>query len=252
MIYGLYLSATGITTASHQQDVIANNIANAETGGFKRTLSLMEQRQVESKVAQAMGLHHDVLDNIGGGQLLAPTHVDFTQGDVEQSTNNFDTAILGSGFIAVQERGQLHLTRAGSLMLDRQGNLITMQGHPVLSVDRQPIKITGYKQHELHISEDGAIKYGQETLARIALLESTNPQLLKPVGGSLFKPVGDAQLVPAKGKLQSYMTERANVDPTIELTRLMEAQRLLEANANMIKYQDQTLGRLVTEVGKIG
>lgn len=252
MIYGLYLSATGIQTASHQQDVIANNIANAETGGFKRTMALMEQRQVESKVARTMGLDHDLLDNIGGGQLLAPTYIDFTQGEVEQSANNFDTAVLGSGFIAVQDQGELRLTRSGSMMIDHQGNLITMQGHQVLDADKKPIKLQGYLQQELHIADDGTIKRGPDAIAKIGLFESNKPQLLKPIGGSMFKPVGDAQLVPAKGRLQGNMLERANVDPTIELTRLMEAQRLLEANANMIKYQDQTLGKLVTEVGKIG
>jgi len=252
VIYGLYLSATGIATASHQQDVIANNIANAETGGFKRTMAVMEQRRVESQVMQAAGLANPLFDKIGGGQLHAPTYVDFSQGEVEQSSNNFDTAVLGDGFIAVQDKGELRLTRAGSMMLDREGNLITLQGHKVLGTDKNPIKINGYQQHELSIGEDGTITHNNEALAKIGLLDSPTPQLLKPVGQSLLKPVGDAQLVPASGKLMRNMSERANVDPTIELTRLMEAQRLLETNANMIKYQDATLGKLVSEVGKIG
>ena len=151
----------------------------------------------------------------------------------------------------LRQDGELRLTRAGAMMIDRHGNLITAQGHQVVDAQQRPIKLTGFTQGQLQIDTDGSIYAGQDAVAKIGLFESTDPQLLKPIGGNLFKPVGDAKLVPASGRLQANMIERANVDPTVELTRLMETQRLLEANANMIKYQDQALGRLVTEVGKI-
>jgi len=253
MIYGLYLSATGVITTSHQQDVIANNLANAETSGFKRNLALQQQRQVESQVLRTAGVRNPLLDSIGGGQLLAPTYTDFTQGSLESSSSNFDTAVIGSGFIGVRDaNNEMRLTRNGAMMLDRNGKLITAQGHSVVDTDKNPIRIQGYQQSQLSIGKDGTISAGQLVLNKIGLFDATDPQALKPVGQNLIKLTGDqASLVPAKGSLQAFVTERANVDPTTELTRLMETQRLLEANANMIKYQDQTLGKLVSEVGKI-
>ena len=253
MIYGLYLSATGMVTNSHQQDVIANNLANSDTNGFKRSMAMLEARRVEAQVTRARGDSHALLDNLGGGQLLAPTYVDFTQGPIEQTGNPLDTAMSGEGFLAVKDgQGEDRLTRAGALMLDREGHLITAQGHQVLDRNRQPIVMENVPQRELSIGSHGEIRRGQETLANIGLFESSDPKNLRPVGENLLALTGDARMIPARGQLLGGMLEQSNVDPATELTRLMETQRLLEANANMIKYQDTTLSKLVNEVGKIG
>jgi flagellar basal-body rod protein FlgF len=251
MIYGMYLSATGLITASHQQDVIANNLANAETGGFKRQLEIQTQRQVESKVAQSLGQGNSLLDNIGGGQLTGPTYTDFTAGDLEDTANNFDTAITGQGFFAVKDGDQTRLTRNGSLMIDKQGHLITTAGQQVLDSKRQPITLSGFAQSQLRIETDGSIKSGRDTIAQIGLFQPDNPQSLHAVGRNMYGFGTDTKLNPADARLQHNMLEKANVDPTTELTRLMESQRLLEANANMIRYQDQSLSRAVNDVGKI-
>jgi flagellar basal body rod protein FlgG len=252
MIFGMYLSATGMMTASHQQDVLANNLANAETSGFKRSMAVFEQRLVEARAMRSAGMSHPLLDNIGGGQLLSPTHIDLSQGAMEASSNGFDVAMSGPGFVGVKVGNETHLTRAGELMINRDGELITAQGHRVVNDQKQPIQLGAYRQHELTIHQDGSIKRGQDTIARIGLFDSSDPKALKNMGENLLKVTGDAQMVAAKGSLMSGYTERSNVDPAIELTRLMETQRQLEANANMIKFQDTTLGKLVNEIGKIG
>jgi len=251
MIYGMYLSATGLITASHQQDVIANNLANAETGGFKRQLEIQSQRQVESKVAQSLGQANPLLDNIGGGQMTGPTFTDFTAGDMEDTANNFDTAITGQGFFAVKDGDQTRLTRNGSLMINRQGNLITTAGQEVLDTKQQPIQLGGYAQSQLRIESDGSIKNHGDTVAQIGLFQPNDPQSLKPIGRNMYAMAKDTKLSPANTQLQHNMVEKANVDPTTELTRLMESQRLLETNANMIRIQDQSLSHAVNDIGKI-
>lgn len=253
MIYGMYLSATGVVTASHQQDVLSNNLANAETSGFKRALALTRQRDVESAALRNAGMRNDLLDRIGGGQLLSPTAIDFSQGAIEQSSNPLDTSISGDGFLGVRDAsGELRLTRAGEMMINRQGELITAQGHKVLDTNKQPIKLENVNQRELAIGTNGEIRRGPETLATIGLFDTADRSALRPIGQNLLALTGDAQLTPAKGKLLSGTTESSNVDPATELTRLMETQRLLEANTNMIKFQDASLAKLVNEVGKIG
>ncbi|MGN6505830.1 MAG: flagellar hook-basal body protein [Tepidisphaeraceae bacterium] len=251
MIYGLYLSATGVITSSHQQDVIANNLANAETSGFKRELSLQEQRRVESQALHAADASNPTLDNIGGGELLAPSYIDQSQGQMEVSSNSFDTAIVGSGYLAVRDGDTTRYTRNGQFMIDHSGNLVTSVGQPVLDVQKKPINLAGFTQQELKINPDGSIQNGQDTLAQIGMFEPTDPQSIKPHGANLFSTTDATQMVPAKGKLMRNMKEGSNVDPTKELTRLMETQRLLEANANFIKTQDATLAKAVTDVGKI-
>src|SRR2546421_5208905 len=106
MIYGLYQSATGVLTNSYRQDVIANNIANSETVGFKKDLALFQQRPTE---AQARGLRHatnPLLEALGGGILASPTAMNPEQGDLENTGNNLDVAIQGSGYFKVNDNGQ--------------------------------------------------------------------------------------------------------------------------------------------------
>src|SRR6185503_11059153 len=101
MIYGLYLSATGVLANSYRQDVIANNLANSETVGFKRHLAVFQQRPPESQELGRTDLSDSMLDHIGGGFLLSPTMVDTTQGELETTGNNLDAAIVGKGYFAV-------------------------------------------------------------------------------------------------------------------------------------------------------
>src|SRR3954469_11718253 len=121
MIYGLYLSATGVMTSSYRQDVIANNLANSETVGFKRDLALFQERRTEAQ----SGSNHSCwsnpdLENLGGGLLATPTAVDDKQGELEPTGNNLDVAILGRGYFSVDAgaRGRM-LTRDGQFMVNR-------------------------------------------------------------------------------------------------------------------------------------
>ncbi len=253
MIYGLYLSATGVLTNSYRQDVIANNIANSETVGFKRDLALFHERLTEAQ-ENRLGPRHSnpLLEKLGGGLLASPTFVDSNQGEFEPTGNNLDVAIQGSGFFAVDDHGQKRLTRNGQFSVNRDGHLILSNGsgQKVLDVEGDPILLDPTRQ--LAIARDGQITQDETPVARIGLFEVPNPGDLRKEGGTLLSYEDIDSLRPATGTLRSEFIERANVDPASELALLMDAQRQLEANANMIRYQDQTLGRLVNDVGKIG
>jgi flagellar basal-body rod protein FlgF len=99
MLYGLYLSAAGVMTNSYRQDVIANNIANAETVGFKRDLALFQERRTErDERGLSPARSNALLESLGGGVFASPTLVDRTQGELEPSSNNLDVAIVGQGY----------------------------------------------------------------------------------------------------------------------------------------------------------
>src|SRR5689334_23249319 len=114
MLYGLYLSAAGVMTSSYRQDVIANNIANSETVGFKRDLALFQQRRT---AMQEMGLSpsrsNALMEALGGGVFASPTLLDRTQGDLEQTGSPLDVAINGQGYYKVSHGDQTALTRDG-------------------------------------------------------------------------------------------------------------------------------------------
>jgi flagellar basal-body rod protein FlgF len=253
MIYGLYLSATGIMTNSHRQDVIANNLANAETVGFKRSLALFQQRRTEAQQSGKSDESDPIMEKIGGGLLVAPTSYDQTQGSLEATSNNLDVAVHGSGYFTVQSGNDVRLTRNGQFMTDREGWLIQADGsaNRVLDADGKPIQIKGVPDSQISIDKDGTINANSQPVARLGLVDVPDKQLLMQQGGTLMSYPNMKQLTPASGQLQGGMLERSNVDPTTELTQLIDAQRQLEANANMLRMQDLTLSRTVNDVGKI-
>jgi flagellar basal-body rod protein FlgG len=254
MNYGLYLSATGVLANTYRQDVIANNLANSETVGFKRHLATFQERPVESQFDGRPDLSNPMLDNIGGGFLVSPTQIDSTQGEFESTGNSLDAAIFGKGFFAVQSKGKTQLTRAGSFMLNKDGELImsNAQGQRVLGQDGQPIALPGVAASQLRVEQDGQITNNGKPVAQLGLFDVPDPSQLVKDGQSTFDyPNLQNAMKPADAQVHGGFVERSNVDPTTELTQLMECQRQLEANANMIRYQDSSLSKLVNEVGKI-
>lgn len=251
MLYGLYLSATGVITSSHRQDVVANNLANSESVGFKRDVATFRQRLTEASARGTPGLSNPMLEMLGGGTFAQPTLVDSRQGELEPTGNPMDVAIQGDGYFAVIDRGQSRLTRNGQFVVDRKGRLTLSngEGQPVLDPKGKPITLA--PGLPTSISNDGVITQAGQLAGRIGVFDVPERSKLIKQGGTLLSHPGQT-LVPATGTLRSEFVERANVDPATELADLMDAQRQLEANANMIRYQDQTLGRLVNEVGKIG
>src|ERR1700683_4410302 len=125
MIYGMYLSATGVLTNSYRQDVIANNIANSETAGFKRDLAQVRQRATAASERGGIGFSSDpLMANIDSGMFMSPTSIDMTAGEYEPTGNNLDVAIQGDGYFAVQKNGQTHVTRNGQFLINRDGQLV--------------------------------------------------------------------------------------------------------------------------------
>ena len=250
MLYGLYLSATGVITSSYKQDVIANNLANSESVGFKRDVPTFQERLTEASHRGRPGLSNRMLENLGGGILAAPTLVDTRQGELEPTGNAMDVAIEGDGYFAVKDKGQSRLTRNGQFTVDRKGRMVLSngEGQPVLDPKGKPIQLL--PNIPAVIGSDGTITQGGVVSGRVGVFDVKDRSQLVKRGGTLIAHTGQT-LIPATGSLRSEFVERANVDPATELAALMDTQRQLEANANMIRYQDQTLGKLVNEVGKI-
>jgi len=254
MIYGLYLSAAGVMSSSYRQDVIANNLANSETIGFKRDLPLFQERLTAAQ--ESRGAHHSdpLLEGLGGGLLASPSMVDTSSGDLENTGNPLDVAIQGTGFFAVANPGQpdqARLTRNGRFILDRQGNLVLsdMSGHKVLDATGNEIHIAA--GGKFTVTTTGTILRNGQPVAKLGVFDVPHPEKLAKAGGTLLNYPDASELTPSNAVVRGETIERSNVDPTIEMAELMDAQRQLEANANMIHYQDSTLQLLCNSVGKI-
>jgi flagellar basal body rod protein FlgG len=252
MIYGLYLSASGVMTNSYRQDVIANNIANSETVGFKKDLAILQQRSTAAQELGQQSQTNPLLENIGGGLLAARLAVDTRPGEFEPTGNNMDLALEGNGFLAVGSGKKMHLTRNGQLILNRNGALALSNdpAQTVLDDKRVPITLDGTQP--INIASDGTITQAGKIVAHIGFFDTGDPEALQKDGGTLLSIPEGATLTQASPTVRTGFVERSNVDPATELTELMDTQRQLEANANMIHIQDETLDKLVNDVGKIG
>jgi flagellar basal-body rod protein FlgF/flagellar basal-body rod protein FlgG len=249
MPYGLYISAEGALAQSRRMEVVANNLANVETIGFKRQLAGFQARYTE---AAERGLDlpgNGTLADLGGGVMFKSAKTDYSMGPVQHTRNPSDLAINGDGFFVVQKGGQNMLTRAGNFVFDANGVLVTPQGYPVLSESSTPLTIDPEAgpwtfQPDGTLVQDGDV----QTLA-IVMPQSKGD--LAHASENLFLPLGPTRLIPPELRsVQRQMIELSGVKPTQEMMEMIETSRAFEANVNMIRNQDQMIGNLVSRVLK--
>ncbi len=251
MLYGLWLSAGGLQVNQHRQAVIANNLANLNTTGFKRDLAIFRERLIEAERGLgAMRFRNDLLDDMSGGTWLKPTATDYTQAPLLQG-GPLDVAIQGDGFFTIQDGQETRYTRDGRFTLDPNGNLVTVAGgHAVLDRAGQPIHVGEARPEGIRIESAGRISIGDREVATLGVVDFADRSLLQKVGQNLFDG-RNAEASPATGRLVQGFTEASGVEPTTELVQMIEAARLYQMNATMISYQDGMLGRTVNDVGRV-
>ncbi|MGD9128344.1 MAG: flagellar hook basal-body protein, partial [Planctomycetia bacterium] len=159
MSYGLYISAEGANAQSRRLEVIANNLANIDTVGFKKDLAVCQARFAEG-VQEGLELPWmGGLVDQGGGIKLKQTATDFSEGRLKETHRKLDMAIQGEGFFQIQKDGETYLTRAGNFDLTSDGQLVTAQGYPVLNNEGTPIRIDP-TEGEWQINDQGMIDQG--------------------------------------------------------------------------------------------
>jgi flagellar basal-body rod protein FlgG len=253
MIRALNTAASGMTAQQLNVDTIANNLANANTAGFKMRRAqfqdLVYQTMVQPGAAAGQQTTLPSGLQLGLGTRAGSNEIIFTQGAIASTGNPLDLAIQGNGFLQIrQASGALAYTRAGSFQLDRNGNMVTPNGD---ALDPQ-ITIPATSQN-VTIAQDGTVSYtlaGQtaaQKAGQIQLANFQNPGGLNSVGNNLYLPTdasGDAQVGIAGGQeglgtLQQGYTEASNVDVVGEFVNLIESQRAYEANSRVVKAADE-------------
>lgn len=245
MLYGMYLSTGGMMQLRHRLDVIANNMANVETTGFKRDQVFFKTRAAESAKSPGLARYGSaLLQGIGGGALVSPTLTEFAQGEVEMTGNKLDVCLKGQGFLEVRVGNETRYTRDGHLTLDKDGLLITADdGYPVLNGDGQPIQVD--PSQDIVIKADGQICQNGTPVAQLKVVQFDHLQALKKVGDNLYVNEAKAASHAAPANLIVGALERSSVDPVTELVAMIETQRAYEANAQMIRLQDGMLGTVI-------
>lgn len=252
MIYGIYQSAAGLQVNQYRQSVLANNLANLDTPGFKHDLTIIREREVESREGLADRSWTDpMLDRMTGGSLVAPTFTDFDQGNIERTGQPLDAAIQGDGFFTVLDGDEVRYTRDGRFVVNDQGELVTAAGHrPVLNESGSPIVVTPDAAEHVTIEANGEIRAGAQGFGRVGIVAFDDNENLVKVGGNLFQAVG-VEPQPRETQLRTRAYETSTVDPTASMVSMIEVTRAYELNATLIGLADSSLARAVNDIARL-
>lgn len=257
MIRSLWIAKTGLDAQQLNIDVVANNLANVSTTGFKRSRAVFEDllyqtlRQPGAKSSQQSEIPSGL--QLGTGVRPIATERIFTQGNLTQTGNPLDLAINGNGFFQITlPDGTTAYTRDGSFQINSQGQLVTASGYtvaPAITIPANTLSIT--------VSPDGIISVQQAgnptpvQVGQLQLASFINPAGLQSMGGNLYletaasgAPSTNTPGTNGLGVLNQGYLETSNVNVAEELVKMIEAQRAFELNSRAITASDQMLQRL--------
>jgi flagellar basal-body rod protein FlgF len=250
MIRGLYTTAAGLATAQLRLGVVSNNIANAQTPGYKQDQlpddlgkSLDLQRLATNAQGQAIG-------SITLGPQVGLSHLDLTAGPMQATSNPLDLAIGGSGFFATQAAdGTTRYTRDGGFHQDVDGALRARDGSAVLDANGQPISLPA--NSDVAVAADGTITADGNQVAQLRIVDfAPGAQLNKAGSGMFTAPAGVAPQATNGAQLYQGYLEASNVDMTESMVATMGLVRAYETNQKLLQMQDETLKSAVNDVGK--
>jgi flagellar basal-body rod protein FlgG len=253
MLRSLNVAATGMVAQETQLDTISNNLANANTVGFKSQHAEFEDllyQNVRTAGPTDGGNMAPTSTQVGTGSRVVSIARSWAQGAMQQTGNPLDLAIEGNGFFAVtQLNGEPAYTRAGTLKLDSQGRITTSDGLPV-----QPQITVPVDAISLTIGSDGTVTATQPnqkaptTLGQLQITTFPNPDGFNDLGHNLFEataasgqPVTGVPGIDGRGTILQGATEASNVEVVNEMVNLISAQRGYEMNSKVVAAADEML-----------
>ncbi len=259
MFRSLNVAATGMVAQETKLDTIANNLANANTAGYKRQDAEFEDllyQNVRAATPNAMGGAAPAGTQVGSGVRVVTTSRAFAQGSLQQTGNPLDIAIEGAGFLSVSRpSGEIAYTRAGNLKVDGQGRLCTNDGLAVEPPITIPTDATS-----VSIAADGtvsALSAGQRAptqLGQLQIITFPNPNGLTALGHNLYnatqasgEPIPGQPGTEGRGTILQGALEGSNVEMVSEMVNLIRTQRAYEINSKVISAADDML-RNATQV----
>ncbi len=267
MSKGIYSALSGAMAQSHQLDTIAQNIANANTPGFKsdkntfkEELALLERSPDVNTVPRTTASVASFYDMQGTAKSFVDvdgTFTDYSQGGLKATGNHLDVALEGKGFLEVLTPQGSRLTRKGTMGLSADGTLITTDGYPVLKKGEGPaegrqIKLNG--REAVTFTNQGEIYQDSQNLGQLSLVEYENNNHLSKIGHALYAVMdsGVPQSPAPQTTVQQGFLETSNVNVVKEMTDMIQTTRNFESAQRVIKAYDEMDSKLVNDVPKIG
>lgn len=259
MVKGLYTAYTGMINEQHRMDVLTNNLANADTNGFKKegatsqsfdsvlAYKLRDISEGDRRIAKRIGMNNP-------GVKIGEGYTDFSEGPMKVTENTFDLALTDRGFFAVEftnKAGETSVkyTRDGNFTLTQEGRLVTQDGDPVLDVNGQPIEIDPLQKAEINVS--GQIIQDGNVVATIQVADFEDYNYLERYGENYFQPIEGAVEAEAPAQIYSGYLETANISVVTEMVNMITVSRAYESNQRVITTFDSTLDIAANQLGRI-
>lgn len=254
MIRGLYTAVSGMITQEAKQDVITNNLANVNTVGFKKddlAIGSFEDMLIQNydKVVGGQNVRN-VIGYLNNGSKVDSVNTDFTSGTIEATGNSTDFAIDGRGFFTVNRNGQNYYTRDGHFHVNPEGYLVTDSGDYVSFQQNQRLfvgnnKIVCDPQGNVKLMDSNNNVVGQD---KFATADFNNYNNLQKIGDNLYQGNNPRT---ANITVKQNSLERSNVNTVNEVVNMITTMRTFETNQKIVQSMDETLDKVVNQVGSI-
>ncbi len=224
-----------------EMQAVANNIANISTTGFRAEGVVFAEHVAE-------------LDGVSGGglsmALAAGRHIQMAQGDIDPTGGNFDFAIEGDGYFLIQTPEGESLTRAGHFMPNDQGELVNPDGHQLLDAGGAPIFIPPDADNII-LARDGTLSADGRPLTLLGLWQPAEEYDLNHRDGVRFVAEGGVEPVESATIIQGFL-ENSNVDPVVQIARMIEVQRAYEMGQGFMEREDERVRSFLRSIGNQG
>lgn len=263
---GLYTAGIGMMTQMNRTSVIANNLANAATSGFKRDRVIDEEfgpmliRRINDgdpngDITRIKQFHvgdtiPPVVGNLGLGAKTAEIVTDLSQGSMQDTGNQLDLAIAGNGFFAVATPQGVRYTRDGSFIRAANGDITNHRGERVLNRQGRAINIPE-EAVRIAVGRDGTVFADGEELGALQLVEFDDPRAAVKEGDNHYVARPGARPQPATGSVEQGVLEMSNANVINEMVELIDNYRIYEANSRAVTTQDTMLDHSVNQVGRL-
>ena len=231
-----YTALTRQSGLMREMQVVANNIANISTTGFRREGVVFEEYVARMDAGPSLSMAH------ASGRV-----VDLTQAGISQTRAAFDFAIQGDGFFLIETPQGERLTRAGSFTPSDAGELVTNDGYRLLDQGGAPVFVPPTAR-SVAVAQDGTVSADGAPVARIGLWQPTDPLSLQHHAGTMFSANG---VEPAdQGTIMQGFLEDSNVNPVMEIARMIEVQRAYELGQSFMDQEDKRVRAVVETLGR--
>lgn len=266
MVKGLYTAYTGMINEQKRLDVLSNNLANADTNGYKKegTTSQTFADTLAIKIRDSSDYYLPKgLGDISLGVHVGETYTDYSQGNFRVTDNKYDVALDGNGFFAISYTNKnnetsVKYTRDGAFTVNTEGYLVTKDGDFVLNQNGAMNRDGGAGSYiqlnpnlDFKIDQFGRIYQNEQLVAQLGVVDVADYNYIEKYGENLYDLANGAQLTASNAKVEQGVLEASNVNVVKEMVEMITITRAYEAGQKMIQTVDTMLDKAANQVGKV-